>query len=77
MSYESIFTLDLAAVRRWINSAVIWRGRPARVRYGGRHAVRIVVAFVATRILAPERTTLKSGFASALERLAQAIAVRK
>jgi hypothetical protein len=51
MSYECIFTPDLAAVRRWLNSAVIWRGRPARVFIRGKHAVRMVIAFVATGML--------------------------
>src|ERR1035437_6913069 len=51
MSYKSIFALDLSAMRRWLNSAVIRRGRSARVRCGGRHAVRTVVAFVATGML--------------------------
>src|ERR1035437_2766104 len=51
MSYKSIFAFDLSAMRRWLNSAVIRRGRSARVRCGGRHAVRTVVAFVATGML--------------------------
>src|ERR1019366_7098867 len=51
MSYKSIFVLDISAVRHWLNSAVIWRGRSACVRCRGRHAVRTVVAFVATGML--------------------------
>src|ERR1019366_1438617 len=51
MSYERIFVLDLSAVRRWLNSAVIWRGRLAPVRCRGRHAVRTIVALAATAVL--------------------------